>query len=166
MVNLIQKYFGALLTDGSMEAGKEILDASISHKDMVRNIGRVGLQLQSAIEYFFLLGTVLLVSVWFGIKWFVIGYSCACFLYFPRSMALILPHLECPLADYARTLVLPAIVTAGCILLFQILVSFLSPGDWEQLFLGGFIGVLGIAISAFAQLRTLKAEFILLREKW
>ena len=129
-------------------------------------IGRVGLQLQSAIEYFFLLGTVLLVSVWFGIKWFVIGYSCACFLYFPRSMALILPHLECPLADYARTLVLPAIVTAGCILLFQILVSFLSPGDWEQLFLGGFIGVLGIAISAFAQLRTLKAEFILLREKW
>ena len=47
MVNLIQKYFGALLTDGSMEAGKEILDASISHKDMVRNIGRVGLQVRA-----------------------------------------------------------------------------------------------------------------------
>jgi hypothetical protein len=57
-------------------------------------------------------------------------------------------------------------VTVGCILLFHALIVFFVPGDWAQLFLGGFLGVLGIATGALVQLRTLKQEFVLLRKKW
>ena len=129
-------------------------------------IGRVNLQLRAAIEFFFLLGIVLLVSVWFGIKWFAIGYSCAVFLYFPRSMNLILPHLGCSFADYTRTLIIPTLVTTACVLIFTGINAFFLLGDWGQLFIGGFLGVFGIVTSAILQLRTLKEDLVFLREYW
>lgn len=44
MVNLVHTYFDTLLTQGDLGVLTEILEQSISHKDMVRNIGRVGLK--------------------------------------------------------------------------------------------------------------------------
>jgi O-antigen/teichoic acid export membrane protein len=129
-------------------------------------IGRVDLQLRSAIEYFFVLLVTLLVFVWFGIKWLVIGYSLSVFLYFPRSLALLLPHLECSLAQYTKVLIAPAVVTGICILVYEAINDIFHLGDWLQLFLGGFLGVLGIVGSALVQFRPLKQEFALLRDKW
>lgn len=44
MVNVVHEYFDQLLTQGDMTLLAKILDPSISHKDMVRNIGRVGMK--------------------------------------------------------------------------------------------------------------------------
>jgi PST family polysaccharide transporter len=129
-------------------------------------IGRVDIQFRSAIEFFLLLAVFLLAFIWFGIKWFVIGYNCAVFFYFPRSMMMALPHIGCTLMDYTRAMVLPAIVAGGCIALYEGLNAFFGPGDWGQLFLGGGLGVLGIAAGILVQYRPLKDEFTLLREKW
>lgn len=44
MVNLVHMYFDVLLTQGDSSVMSEILEPSISHKDMVRNVGRVGMK--------------------------------------------------------------------------------------------------------------------------
>lgn len=44
MVNLVQAYFDTLLTEGDVSILDQVLDQNISHKDMVRNIGRVGMK--------------------------------------------------------------------------------------------------------------------------
>jgi hypothetical protein len=44
MVNLVHMYFDVLLTQGDSSIMSEILEPSISHKDMVRNVGRVGMK--------------------------------------------------------------------------------------------------------------------------
>ncbi|KAI7839943.1 hypothetical protein COHA_006337 [Chlorella ohadii] len=44
MVNLVTAYFDTLLTQGDSSIIKDILEPTISHKDMVRNIGRVGMK--------------------------------------------------------------------------------------------------------------------------
>jgi hypothetical protein len=44
MVNLVTAYFDTLLTQGDSSIIGDILEPTISHKDMVRNIGRVGMK--------------------------------------------------------------------------------------------------------------------------
>lgn len=43
-VNLVHQYFDVMLTEGNTSIIGEVLTKSVSHKDMVRNVGRVGLQ--------------------------------------------------------------------------------------------------------------------------
>jgi PST family polysaccharide transporter len=127
-------------------------------------MGRTDVQLRSNIEFFSILIVALLASVHFGIEWAVVGYSCAVFLYFPRSMALILPLIECRPMAYLRAMAVPVAVAMACAVAYTEINQLLSPGDWVQLFIGGGFGVLGIAASLLIQYRPLSLEIAFLRE--
>jgi len=129
-------------------------------------LGRTEIQLRCSIEFFFVLGALLLTFIWFGMNWFVVGYNLAVFLYLPRALMLILPLVDCPMPDYFRVMAVPAGVTAGCILVYWLLLQAAAMGDWTQLFLGGGISVAGIALSALIQRRALTDAAALLRENW
>jgi PST family polysaccharide transporter len=126
-------------------------------------IGRTDVMLRSTIEFCLVLAIALLSSVWFGIKWVAIGYGCAVFLYFPRSMTFLLPLIECSFSSYLKTMIVPLVVTATSIMSYFLLTHILPMSEWVKLFLGGGLSVLAIAISSFIQLRSLKSGVDLLR---
>lgn len=129
-------------------------------------IGKTNIQLRSSIESLFVLATAYLIFVHFGINWFVVGYNVAIFLYFPRGMTIILPHLGCTLAEFVKVLIAPAAMAGVCVLVFYELNQLFVIGNWSQLFMGGALGLLGIGGSALLQYRALSGEIILLRGKW
>ena len=49
-VNLVHQYFDVMLTEGNTSIIGEVLTKSVSHKDMVRNVGRVGLQVRACLR--------------------------------------------------------------------------------------------------------------------
>ena len=127
-------------------------------------LGRTKVQLRLNAEFCILMAAALLVLSWLGITWAVLGYSAAVFLYFPRFMALILPQLECSRAAYLRVLIVPAAITLACVLLYTDLTEILALGDWQRLFLGGGISLLGIGAGVLAQYRFLFGEAALLNK--
>jgi homoserine kinase len=48
-VKLVHQYFDVMLTEGNTSIIGEVLTQSVSHKDMVRNVGRVGLQVRACM---------------------------------------------------------------------------------------------------------------------
>ena len=79
----------------------------------------------------------LLTSIWFGLEWVALAYNGAVLIYSPRSLALVLPLIECSALSYARSIITPALVTLACIALFWVCNQPLLFGEWAQLALAG-----------------------------
>ncbi len=126
-------------------------------------IGRTDVMLRSTIEFCLVLAIALLTSVWFGVKWVAIGYSCAVFLYFPRSMAFLLPLIEYSIFSYLKSMAVPIAVTTIGILAYIALDYAFPMGDWAKIALGGSLSILAIAASGLVQYRSLKQGVALLR---
>ena len=124
-------------------------------------LGRTDIQLRKTVEFGFIWITALLTSVRFGLEWTAIAYSCAVILYTPRSLMLALPLMECPALLYTRALMIPSMVTCGCIAGFWELNRLLLFGQWAQLYLGAALAVVGVMASAVGQHRAFLDEFAL-----
>jgi PST family polysaccharide transporter len=129
-------------------------------------INSMNMQLRSNLEFCIILFLALMIFSWFGINAAVIGYSCAVFLYFPRSMALILPKLGCSFRDYCYTIAVPAVITTGGIFLYWWVNQTYPSGDGAKIFTACGIGFLCIALSALVQFGAVKKEIYLLQEHW
>lgn len=127
-------------------------------------LGRTDVQVRLNTEFLVALAIALLLCAPHGIVWAVMGYSAVVFLYFPRYLALIMPLLGCPAAAYLRTLAVPVVMTLSCVALYIELTYTMVTGDWQQMFLGGALALLGIVSSALIQYRALFGEVELLSE--
>ena len=128
-------------------------------------LGRTDIQLRTTMEFGFIWIITLLTSVRFGLEWTAIAYSCAVILYTPRALMLALAIMECPALLYARTLMIPSMVTISCIVGFWELNRLLPLGQWAQIYVGAALAVVGVMVSALGQQRTLLDEFDLWRRR-
>lgn len=125
---------------------------------IVLGLGRTDIQLRTASEFGVIWLTTLMISVWHGLEWTAVAYSCAVILYTPRSLMLALRLIECPVRLYVRALLVPALATFACIAAFREGERLLSWGAWTQLAAAAALVVLGVATGALGQYRAFHAE--------
>ena len=127
-------------------------------------VGRTQMILWTTIEFGVVWLITLLVAVRFGLEWVAISYNMAALLYWPRAFMLLdRAVVGGSLLDYFRTLAGPVVVTLVCIGIFEQLVHTWVLSEWTQLFLGGFIAIMGILSSALMQRPILLNEVEALR---
>ena len=121
-------------------------------------LGRTDIQLRATVEFGVIWIATLLTSAWFGLEWVALAYNCAVLLYSPRSLALVLPLIECSAVVYVATLITPAVVTLACIAIFWGCNQAQRFDELGQLGLSGALAVFGIIASALIQRHSLRAE--------
>jgi hypothetical protein len=126
-------------------------------------VGRTDMQLRAAIEFSVIWIATLLTSAWFGLEWVALAYNCAVVIYTPRSLALVLPLIECSPSMYVRTIIPPAIITLAGIAIYRLCNHAFQLGELAQLGLAGVLSVAGIITSALIQGGSLRAEASSLR---
>jgi PST family polysaccharide transporter len=127
-------------------------------------LGRTDIQMRLNTEFCALFAAALLVFSGFGIIYAVATYSIMVFLYFPRFLMLTLPRLDCSRTAYLRIIIAPIAITMACIITYVNLTKSLIATDWTYLLLSGGIAILGIAVSALVQCRTLFDEVAMFDE--
>jgi O-antigen/teichoic acid export membrane protein len=127
-------------------------------------LGRTDIVLRMTLEFGVIRVITLLVSVWFGLEWAAISYSCAVLMYSPRSLMLVLPIIGGSVRSYLQAVGIPIIVTLTCIASFVEIRDATGIGDWSQLFLGAVLAFVGVVGSAFPQRKGLLGEIERLRE--
>lgn len=120
--------------------------------------GRTDIRLRQAIEFGVLRLVALFCVVWFGLEWVAIIYSLVVFLYFPRLVLLVLPHIGCRVFDYLRVFFVPLVVTAFCVGAYLEIKHLIHPEDWVQIVLAFGLILIGILVSAIIQGRTILSE--------
>ncbi len=125
--------------------------------------GRADIQLRNTVEFGIIWIVALLSSVWFGIWWVAVAYNIAVLAYLPRSLHMVLPHIECPARVYLGAFITPMLSTLLGIGVFFGMKHLLEPGEWPQLGFGGVIALVGIGASALLQRRAFKREFMEVR---
>lgn len=126
-------------------------------------MGKTQLQLKTTWESCFIQIFALCVSVYFGITWVVVAFTVAVFIYFPRSMMLMLPLIECSFAQYLRAMLWPFLTTLIAIISYNEIVVMLVLTNLEQVLLGGALGCIAMAASIIPQYKILKGEAGILR---
>ncbi|MCB9988471.1 MAG: lipopolysaccharide biosynthesis protein [Rhodospirillales bacterium] len=129
-------------------------------------VGRADIPLRTSLEYLGVFLVALMCSVWFGLKGVAIGYSLAVFLYVPRGLSLTLPQLNCPAAAYWRTLAVPALVTAACVVIYREVLTIVTLDNWPQLGVAIALGIVALIGGVALQFPVLKEEIALLRKNW
>ena len=127
-------------------------------------VGRTQMILWTTIEFGVVWLITLLVAVRFGLEWVAISYNMAALLYWPRAFMLLdQPIVGGSLLSYFRALAGPLVITSLCIGIFEQLVHAWVFTEWSQLFLGGFIAIMGILAGALIQRSILLRELSALR---
>ncbi len=126
-------------------------------------LGRTDIVLRMTLEGGVIRAITLFASVWFGLDWAALSYSCAVLLYTPRSLMLVLPILGGSLTSYFHVVVIPLCLTLACVGGFVEITELSSVGDWTQLGLAASLAVLGVVGSACLQRRRLQEEIAVLR---
>jgi hypothetical protein len=76
---------------------------------------------------------------------------------------LVLPIVGGTLGSYVRLIAAPVAITLISIGVFREITQLAAVNEWEQLFIGGILGVAGIAASALVQREILQEEMTLLK---
>ena len=131
---------------------------------VVMAIGRSDITLRLAVENCILWISALLISVSFGIDWVAIAYDIVVILYIPRSIILTLPLIGVPYFTYVRSMLIPIVVTAICVLGYLEINHLAGIGDWGKLFIAAGLSITATAVSAIAQMRPLLADIALMKK--
>jgi hypothetical protein len=126
-------------------------------------LGRTDIMLKTTVEFGLIRLVTLILSVRYGLDCTAFSYNLAVLLYSPRSLMLVLPIVGGTLASYARLIAAPVAITLISIVVFREITQVAVVNEWGQLFLGGILGVAGIAASALAQREILQEEMTLLK---
>ncbi len=127
-------------------------------------VGRADVVLRMTVEQGLLRLGALLVAVWFGLEWAALSYSAAALLYSPRLLRLLLGMVGGSLVSYGRAVLVPLLVTLGCVGAFSVLGAVWPVGAWGQLVLGGILAMLAMGASAWVQWDDLRQELACLQE--
>lgn len=124
--------------------------------------GKTEIRMRISIESGLLRVLMLVSSVWFGIEWVAVTFSLGVILYLPRLLYLVMPEIGCKSADYAKAVMVPAIVAIICAFAYTEILSLFDPGDIAALVVSLFLALAGISASALIQLGSIKQETRLL----
>ena len=128
-------------------------------------LGRTDIVLRMTLEGGVIRAITLLASVWFGLEWAAISYTCAVLVYSPRSLMLVLPILGGSLVSYLRAVTVPVLATLTCIAVFVEITDVSNVGDWTQLLLAAAFAILSMVGSVCVQRERLRGEIALLRDR-
>jgi PST family polysaccharide transporter len=130
--------------------------------DIMLIMQRTDLRLRTTIEFGLIWVCALVISVSYGIYWVAIAYNCAVLLYFPRVLWLLLSLIECPIKEYLKAMMVPALGTFASIAIYTEVVRVFIPHYYEDAALATLLAIMTAAISALIQLRPLLTESSLL----
>ena len=120
--------------------------------------GRTGTQIKLTTEFTVIWIVCLLVSANIDLILVPIAYSISWFFYFPRFARMFLSVVDCSIAEYASTMLVPTLVTTFSILLFVVINYLGSPSDLVQLFAICFLILGSIALGGVLQAKRLRTE--------
>lgn len=121
-------------------------------------LGRTDIVLRIAVEFGILWVVILSLAVVHGLITTAAAYNVVVVLYFPRSLAFILPIVGGTALSYLGILAVPAIATAMCAGLFLQCTVVAALGTPGQLVLAGTLALLATIGSWFAQRNYVRAE--------
>lgn len=122
-------------------------------------MGRTDLQFKTSAEFGVIWLAALLPSVWFGLEWTAVAYTCAVALYTPRALMFCLRLIECSALSYISVLAIPTLVSFACVAAFWELSRLLSWDGWTQLYCAAAAVIAGTAVSALGQHRAFLDDF-------
>ena len=127
-------------------------------RDIMLVLGRADLRLRMTIEFGLLWLCALLLSVFFGIYWVAVAFSCAVVFYLPRLLWLILSLIQCPFKSYLEAVIVPILVTLASIGLYLEIAKDLALHQYADIGLAALLALAGVVVSALVQLRWLLNE--------
>jgi PST family polysaccharide transporter len=131
-------------------------------KDIMLVLGCANLRLRTTIEFGLLWLCALLLSVFFGIYWVAVAFSCAVVFYLPRLLWLVLSLIRCPLKLYLEAVIVPILVTLASIGLYLEMSKELALHQYADIGLAALLALAGVVVSALVQLRWLLNESVLI----
>lgn len=125
---------------------------------------RTDILLKQSIEVTIISLVLMAIFVTYGLEAIVISVVIFSILYTPRALIQILPLVGISLREYVRTITIPFICTAICILLYLFSTLYAGHSDAIEFGIAIMLGCLSLIFSVFLQWRILKIDMLYLRE--
>jgi O-antigen/teichoic acid export membrane protein len=130
--------------------------------DIMLVLGRADLRLRTTIEFGLLWLCALLLSIFFGIYWVAMAFTCAVVFYLPRALWLVLSLIQCPLKLYLEAVIVPILITLVSVGLYLEVAKALALHQYADIGLAALLALAAVVLSALVQLRWLLDESALL----
>lgn len=125
---------------------------------------RTDILLRQSIETTIVSLILMAIFVWYGLEYVVASAVIFSILYAPRALIQILSLIQIPLDQYIRTILLPFIATAICILIYLFSVQFTGKSDLIKFGIAFTLGISCLFSSILFQWKILKSDLVYLKE--
>ncbi len=122
-------------------------------------IGKVGVNMRCNLEYLIVQTGFLLVFVWFGMEWAMIGFALSMLVYLPRELWILKTHFACGIKDYINVFI-PAVIATlvGALTYLGIVIGLGVDKPLIQLILAALCGLLCLGCAFALQYKTVKHQ--------
>lgn len=105
------------------------------NSSLLQAMGRTGTRLQLTAEFTALWTVTAIIAAQFGIVAVAAAFSAVSLLYLPRSLSVLLKHIQCSQLAYAKALFWPIAAAAGIVATHLLLTRVVlhHPDNWQQL---------------------------------